>query len=84
MAQVLHYLRKGWNLQAVQVIAMAALAYHVWWPQPIAWIWYHNKWGYNPNTPWSKYMAKRPKIVGSYRAYMNQYMVTVPSIFTLV
>ena len=29
-------------------------------------------------------MAKRPQKVGSYRAYTNQYMVTVPSTFSLV
>ena len=29
-------------------------------------------------------MANRPQKVGEYRAYINPYMVTVPSTFTLV
>ena len=35
-------------------------------------------------TPWSKYMANRPQKVGWYRAYLNQYKVTVPWTFTPV
>ena len=35
-------------------------------------------------TPWSKYMANRPQKVGTYRTYIYQYVVTVPSTFTLV
>lgn len=33
------------------------------------------------NTGWSKYMANRPRKVGSHLALINQYMVTVPNLF---
>ena len=44
-----------------------------------------NTWDYQKKiiTPWPKYMAQSPK-VGLYRAYINQYMITVPSTFAPV
>ena len=45
---------------------------------------FHSKSKLRILTPWSKYMAQSPKGRLIHRAYINQYMVTVPSTFTLV